>query len=219
MRKFNRYDDAEEDLIDRIINTPEFTTKTTSEIFQTGFILTNPENNRNRRSNYEYAQHFFSWLMSGNTDLSGELLASNPWVQRFVDSTGLPAGFSSSYGWKIAKQLPLMMTELKRDSETRRAYLSVLTPDDQVILGTKSTMEFPCTIGIHLFNRYGKLHMIVNMRSNNCYSVMPYDVYNFTMLQRWLAERLGLYLGYYYHQINNAHVFKGDVRRIKQDGL
>ena len=45
---------------------------------------------------------------------------------------------------------------------------------------------------------------------------MPYDVYNFTMLQDYLAHELEISIGSYYHQISSAHIFKGDMRRIKE---
>lgn len=210
------YQEAEDMLIREILLRPDFITTTTFEIIQHGFRLNNPLNNANNHSDYMYAEKFFQWMLSGEEKISQELLDHNPWVKRFVDATGLPEDFSSSYGWKIKKQLITILAELKRDHESRRAYLDILIPRDLLILGTKTTHEFPCTIGFHLMIRNEKLHMIVNMRSNNIYSVMPYDVYNFTRLQAHVSDLLGIKLGYYYHQINNAHLYKGDVRRLRE---
>lgn len=216
MRKFNTYYEAETALISEIVYNPDFTTATTQELICTGFILKNPLANCNIRSNYEYADEFFKWLLTGEKQLSQELLNLNPWVKRFVDTVGLPDNFSSSYGWKIKEQIDVIKQELVNHDESRRGYVNILTPDDAVILTTKTTHEYPCTIGFQFFIRNNDLHMVVNMRSNNAYSVMPYDVYNFTMLQHHVAQELKIGLGLYYHQINNAHIYKGDVRRIKQ---
>jgi thymidylate synthase len=225
IKSYDNYNQAEWDLVNRIVFYPDFITKTTNEVLNTGFVLTNPLENKNAHSNYDYAQKFFEWMISNQAKLSKELVEVNPWVQRFMDTTELPEGFSSSYSSKIGVQLDTLVTELVVHGESRRAYLNILFPTDQVILMVpKSTHEYPCTIGLHFFIRpwsiAGKtnvLHMIVNMRSNNCWSVMPYDVYNFTMLQKHVADLLGIGLGKYYHQINNAHIYKGDVRRIREN--
>jgi len=214
MKTYDNYYNAECDLIDRILFQPDFTTDVTQERIGDGFILTDPSRNTNSRSNYTYAHHFFEWLMSGEKELSPELLKDNPWVKRFVDTSNLPESFSASYGWKIKEQLRSVMEELHIHKYSRRAYLNILIPQDHVIRETKTTHEYPCTIGMQFFVRNDSLLMIVNMRSNNVYSVMPYDVYNFTELQQYVAKKLHLNLGYYYHQINNAHLYKGDIRRI-----
>lgn len=214
MKKFNNYAAAELYLLHKVIANPDFVTATTYEIFGEGFVLKNPDENTNNRSNYDYAEKFFQWLLTGKKELSSELTEANPWVTRFVDNTGLPANFSASYGWKIQEQLTKVFQELGTHKGSRRAYLQILRPDDNIIRETKTTHEYPCTIGLHFFIRKGALHLMVNMRSNNLYSVMPYDVYNFTSLQIHIAEILGLPIGHYYHSINSAHVFKGDARRF-----
>jgi len=213
------YEALEYDLVKQIVRMPDYTTKHTLECFGTGFVLLNPLNNKNARSNYEYADAFFEWMMSGQKDLSQKLIEMNPWVKRFVDTAGLPDNFSASYAPKIAGQMNTVLHELITRPESRRAYINILYPTDQVILNAKTTHEYPCTIGIQLFVRNNRLHMIVNMRSNNVWSVMPYDVYNFTRLQAYIAEKVECSIGHYYHQINNAHIFHGDVRRIQESNF
>jgi len=216
MKTFNSYQEAENYLIDKIIDTPDFINKDTNEIICDGFILTDPSNNKNDHSNYEYAHEFFEWILTGETELSQKIKELNPWAERFVATTNLPETFSASYGKKIKSQIDTIVNELKNNNSSRRAYVNVLIPDDQIILTTKTTHEFPCTIGMHLFIRDNKLILVAQMRSNNCYSVMPYDVYNFTSFQKHIAGLLGIEVGNYYHQINSAHLYKGDVRRLTE---
>lgn len=218
-RKYASYSTAETELCQRIINEPDYRTSTTYVRLLDGFVLLDVRANKNQHSNYSYAEEFFQWMMTGEEKLSQRMIDINPWVQRFVDNTGLPAGFSSSYGWKIKQQLDVVLEELERNKETRRAYINVLYPADHVICGAKTTMEYPCTIGLHYHIIDMKLVCICNMRSNNCLSVMPYDVYNFTRLQQHIAHKLGYPCGDYIHQINNAHLYKGDVRRISKQLL
>lgn len=219
IKKYKDYHSAERDLINHILDKPDFVTATTFEVINTGFILTEPENNLNNHSNYEYAEKFFEWMMSGEKELSPDLIKINPWVKRFVDSAGLPEGFSSSYGFKLYCQMPTLLYELKNKKESRRAYFNILFPDDHIILQSKTTHEYPCTIGLHMMVRDEILHMIVNMRSNNVWAVMPYDVYNFTNFQIDVAKALKVGIGHYHHQINNAHLYKGDARRLREARL
>lgn len=219
MKEYNSYAEAELVLIRQALYNPDFVTSTTNELLGVGFVLLNPGNNKNTHSNYQYADAFFKWLLSGEKQLSDELIELNPWVKRFVTSAGLPENFSAAYSWKIKEDLPHLIEELKHNSESRRAYANILRPEDKVILRAKTTHEYPCSIGFQLFIREGSLHFMVNMRSNNLYAVMPYDVYNFTSLQLHLAKELGVKVGYYYHMINNAHLYKGDVRRLKEQSL
>ena len=219
MKKFNNYLDAENWLIEKTIKNPDFITDSTYELIGTGFILTRPEFNQNKRSNYRYADAFFRWLLTGEKTLSPELLSINPWVSRFVSTKDLPDSFSASYGWKLKEQEDDIKNELLTHRATRRAYANVLYTADHIITKVKTTHEYPCTIGLHFFIREDQLHLMVNMRSNNIYSVMPYDVYNFTEYQKKIAEDLKINVGLYIHQINNAHLYKGDVRRILEQRL
>lgn len=216
MNKYSTYKEAEDALCRKVVLTPEFITKDTLEIMGTGFVLRNPINNRNGRSRYDYAEEFFQWMMSGEKNFSENLRKLNNWAERFVSNTGLPETFSASYGWKIKEQLPTILTEVSKHRDSRRGYVSILQPQDNIILSAKTTHEYPCTIGFQIFVREDMVNMIVNMRSNNVYSVMPYDVYNMTRLQEHVADQLKLSLGYYYHQINSAHIYKGDARRLRE---
>lgn len=218
MKSYDTYRDAEEQLFERIVLYPDHITRTTHERIGEGFILKNPYENRNSRSNYDYGDAFVRWLLSGERELSAELLEINPWVGRFVDKENLPDNFSSSYAWKVKDQIEDILFILRNEQETRKAYLNILLKEDKIVFYAKTTHEYPCTIGLQFFIREGKLCAVANMRSQNCYAVMPYDVYLFTNLQAYVAGLLGMEdLGFYYHMINNAHIYKGDVRRIKQE--
>jgi len=215
---FKTYAEAESFFVHEICHNPDYVNHDTSEMVGVGFTLTNPLANKNKHSNYEYAQAFFDWLISGKGELSSEVLRLNPWAQRFIDTSGLPEGFSGSYGIKLAGQLDVAVNELKVQKEGRRSYVSILWPSDQIILTSKTTHEYPCTVGFSFFVRNGALDMVVNMRSNNCLNVLPYDVYNFTSLQKMVAFRLGVDIGYYTHFANSLHVFKSDVRSVLEGG-
>jgi hypothetical protein len=50
--------------------------------------------------------------------------------------------------------------------------------------------------------------MIVNMRSNDVFLGVPYDVFSFTMLQEYIAMRTGFQLGSYFHNAGSFHLYE-----------
>lgn len=212
---YNTYQEAERDMLDLLVRSPAFSTPYTYEILNVGFALWDPTNNTNTRSDYRYAEELFTWIMSGDREIPANILTTRPQVQKFLDTHDLPINFTSAYWPKILSQIPWVLSELRRDPNSRRAYIHILIPQDACILWRDTTHEYPCTLGIHLFIRDQKLSCITNMRSNNIYSVMPYDVYVFTSLQHYIAEQLSIKLGTYYHHINSAHIYKTDMPHIR----
>jgi thymidylate synthase len=103
--------------------------------------------------------------------------------------------------------------------------------DDLNLLGTDSDVEFPCTNDLHFMIRtygqydrdtltdghYDALDLHVSMRSNNMATTLVYDVFNFTMLQeyvaRWLSFELArpIRLGTYRHHAASAHFFESQL--------
>ncbi len=208
------YKEMEAKLLRVCVSQPDHILELTHECVGIGFTLYSPQNIMNGRSDYKYAQEFYEWLKSGDTDLTDKIKEMNPFAERFVDKTGLPESFSSTYGQKINRQMESVVNELKK-KDSRRAYLNILIEEDKAILDVDTTHEYPCTIGIHFMVRENILHAVVNMRSNNIFSVLPYDVYNFTRLQIDLALKMGFDLGFYTHFINSCHIYKRDIPKIK----
>jgi thymidylate synthase len=211
MKRFSTYKDAEVYMVNEITHFPTFINSDNNEVVGLGFVLENPLENRNDHSNYDYAEKFFRFVLSGEKTLSQEVINANPWTTRFMDPKGLPDNFSTSYGWKIKDQLPKIIEELQEGS--RRAYLNILLEEDHIILGKTTTHEYPCTVGIHFMVRENQLNCLVQMRSNNIVKVMPYDVFNFTSLQAIVAKQIGLELGSYFHQVSSAHIFFNDLNK------
>lgn len=183
--------------------------------------------------NYEYAKEFFRFIMSGERELSKKLIELNKNAANFggggnMESVKLPENYSIFYGPRILEQLNHIVDELKRDKDTRRATISVLDGiNDNKLLtplsnGEIFNTEYPCTISLSFMIRDNRLHMFVNMRSQNMFNVFPYDFYNFVSLQKHILSELSevyptLSLGYYYSNIISAHYynkFQSQISRI-----
>lgn len=189
------------------------------EVLNASFELTKPKNNTissvSRNPNMDYAKAFADYCMNGGENID-ELLRLNPSAFRYISDKHVK-GHQVNYGKRIRVQLPAVVALLNSDPGTRRGVINILNQEDFVIAETpNATMEYPCTETIKLYIRDSKLHMIVNMRSQNLATVLVYDVYNFTSLQMMVAVSLGLDVGSYYHNMGSAHYYKNEESFVKQ---
>lgn len=116
-----------------------------------------------------------------------------------------------NYGKRISGCLKTVIEKLKKDNNSRSAVLNIYNNSDLFML----TKDIPCTETIQFFVRDNKLHMIVNMRSNDMVWGTPYDVFMFTNLQMVIANTLGLEYGCYYHNVGSIHLYD-DMRPLME---
>ncbi len=213
----DNFDIIYKNILRSIYYHPEFILNTSKEIANLSFELTNPLNNlvtsKIRNFNSEFAEKFFKWTWDGKSDMT-ELFDVNKNAKNFHSET---EGRNTAYGPRIVKQLPYIIDELKRDSDSRRAVINILEADDKEILEDKFTnnnkTEFPCTNAITFFIRDNKLNIHVAMRSNNMVLTICYDVYNFANMLFKVHELLkdtypNLEIGTYYHNIVSSHILE-----------
>ena len=182
------------------------------ELIGVNLILTNPKRrfleNANRKLKLYYAIGEFIWYMRGSNSLE-EIQYYAPSMSQFSDDGSTLQG---AYGPKIVTQIDKLITLLRHDKGTRMAVLPIYSASE---LG-KDSKDIPCTLTLEFLIRANKLHLIVNMRSNDIFLGLPYDIFSFTMIQEYIANKIGLNLGYYYHNIGSLHVYKKHFDRIKE---
>ncbi len=123
-----------------------------------------------------------------------------PLLQFGVSGTASMAG--------MANQLESVIEKLKSDPCSRQAVIAIYNGDDLTINGGgKNT---PCTLTLQFLVRDNRVHLIVNMRSSDIYVGLTYDVFVFTMLQEYVAKRLGFELGKYFHNAGSLHAYEKD---------
>ena len=101
------------------------------------------------------------------------------------------------------------MEELLSDRDTRRATITINQPYHK----WKNNKDYTCTQYIHFFIRDNKLHLGVNMRSNDAVYGFCNDVWTFCMFQQLMLNDLNalganVELGSYYHQAGSYHVYE-----------
>lgn len=107
--------------------------------------------------------------------------------------------------WEYVKE------ELRRDPDSRRAVVQIRSAADSWL----AHKDVPCTLALQFFLRDRRLHLVVNMRSNDLVLGLPHDVFAFTCFQELMALELGVELGHYTHVANSLHVYDRDAARVK----
>ena len=191
--KFYNADEAYEALLDEvIINGIEF--NGTQAIFNCGFYIINPEDNhiKNKERNWslEYAEAEWQWYLSGDPSINklGELYGKIPPIwQRMADENN---EVNSNYGyqWKRHNQLENVINILKKNPNTRQAAISIY--DGKEI--HQYAFDTPCTYAVQFTIINNKLCMSVYMRSNDIWYGFCNDQYQFSSLQKLVAQRLDI---------------------------
>jgi len=187
----------------------------------TSFVITNPRDRLlyvpERNFPLDYVMAEILWYISGNNETAWISTYSKFWEA--ISDDGKTA--NSAYGARIFKQheyhdawtsadtliswnqWQYVKDELTRDRDSRRGVIHIRQPQDSML----AVKDMPCTLNLQFFIRDEKLHLIVQMRSNDLILGTALDVPAFTFMQEMMAMELGLELGFYYHTSNSMHVY------------
>ena len=103
-------------------------------------------------------------------------------VLGFSDDTMTMPG--SDYGKRLfmpepgLDQVTAIVERLQQDPGTRRALATIYRPEDAV----RTSKDIPCALGLAFHVRGGALHMTMMMRSNAAWTLLPYNIFEFTLL-------------------------------------
>ena len=207
-KKFRNANEAYEYLHDRIIQDGvDFAG--TKALFNVGFYITDPMDNKiiNKERNWkkDYAEAEWQWYLSGNRNIAklGKLYGKVPAIwKRMADDDG---NVNSNYGWqwKRNQQLEYVINLLKDNPETRQAAISIYDAKEHY----DYTNDTPCTYAVQFTILHGRLDMSVLMRSNDLWYGFCNDQYQFSNLQMYVAQKLNLPIGIYYHYAHNLHLY------------
>lgn len=174
----------------------------------TRFIVRSPL----RKMSMRYAVGELLWYASGQPTLKGIENFTKAWRRMSDDGETV----NSNYGEKIQNyygfnQLEYVEKCLEKDELSRQAVIHIKPAKDYIKSPTK---DMPCTLTLQFFVRDGKLHLTVNMRSNDIWMGFPYDCFQFCLLQNYLAMKLSYKVGTYTHIAGSLHLYE----RNKQNG-
>jgi len=124
-----------------------------------------------------------------------------------------------TYHARMEKQIPWVIDELGRNPDSRRAVISIRGEEDL------SSDSPACLQNIQYFIRGGVLHCKTLFRSNDAAKATFMNAFALVMLQKRIADSLGVPVGTYTHRANSFHVYERDypafdayVNRITSGG-
>lgn len=115
-----------------------------------------------------------------------------------------------TYHDRIAKQIPFIISELKRNPYSRRA--CIVVRDWEV---DSKNNDPACLQHIQYFVRDNKLHCKLMFRSNDACKATFMNAFALIMLQKRIADELGYEVGTYTHRANSFHCYAADYKMLE----
>jgi len=106
----------------------------------------------------------------------------------------------------------------KKDSTRRSVVLHTWIPyRDLMKFGPKrENTSSPCVLLAYPQLVEGKLHMFVVMKTNDLYNAWPENAYALTLLQKHIADEIGVKTGSYTHFSVSMHIYQDMYEEVKK---
>ena len=113
-------------------------------------------------------------------------------------------------GIPYLNQLDFVVDELKRNPWSRRAVIDIRDNSDDMYSDDPA-----CWQHAQFFIRDNKLHMKVLFRSNDACKAAFMNAFALIMIQKRIADKLGVEVGTYTHRANSFHCYERDFEMLK----
>ena len=191
-------------------------TNTTRELLNVSFELTDINNclidiPKSKKTSLKYLLAENIWFASGSNDVNFISKYAAKWAK--ITDDGKTS--NSAYGYIIKhkygfNQIYKVIDILSKDKESRRAIININNANENI----DTTLDEECTMYLQYFIRNNKLYAITNMRSNDIWFGLPYDVPAFIAIQKFIADLLGIECGSYIHNAGSLHVYNEYFEKI-----
>jgi len=157
------------------------------------------------------------WLLAGRDDVA----APAYYVWRYAEFSDDGVTSNGSYGrrWRhsgAGDQLELVVRHLRDKPDSRRAVIQMWTAEDDLVRAdtSRDVCCNLCVLPVLRETPEGRvLDVTVMNRSNDLvWGLLGEDVVTFSVLQEYLAAKLGAGVGLYHHVTNNLHVYDSNWR-------
>ena len=108
-------------------------------------------------------------------------------------------------------QIGFVIGELRRNNDSRRAVIDIRENSTDAFTG-----DCACLQHMQFLIRDGALHCKVLMRSNDAVEAAFMNAFAFIMLQKRIADELGVGVGTYTHRANSFHCYEKDFKLLEQ---
>jgi thymidylate synthase len=211
-------DDLLHQVYRRLLSSSYKVRPTRGDMTELDGVLLKLRNPRARLSRTEMRGKLFSalgellWYLAG----SNRLDFIEYYLPRYKDESEDKKTIYGAYGPRLhdfrgQNQIKNVLNLLKLKPTSRRAVIQLFDASDL----DRPRKEIPCTCTLQLLVRRGKLHMLVNMRSNDAFIGLPHDIFAFTMLQEIFARSLDVELGTYKQAIGSLHLYDKNMKAAR----
>ncbi len=157
--------------------------------------------------------HLFEslWMLAGRNDAKWLDRFVGDFSKRYAEADGVMHG---AYGWRWRNhfsipetfdQLQTVINRLRKDPNDRRVVIQMWDPEAD--LGADK-LDVPCNLCVVPRVHDGKLDITVMCRSNDAiWGAYGANAVHFSMLQEYLASKIGVRMGTYYQISNNFHAY------------
>jgi thymidylate synthase len=172
-----------------------------------------------KRVAWKSAIHELLWFYVKRTSDCAYLDENN--VTIWKEWTNKNNNIGKAYGYQLGKPIMLkgkitnqvhnLIDELKNNPASRRHVISLWNIDDldQMAL-------YPCVWNNQWLVKQGKLHLIVQVRSNDLALGNPFNVFQYYVLQRMVAQVTGYELGTLTFNINDLHIYERHIEPLQE---
>jgi thymidylate synthase len=133
-----------------------------------------------RKLGYKFMAAEAAWILSGDNRVK----TIEQFSKAIISFSDDGYFYHGAYGPMIRDQLHYVIDALNSDPSTRQAVLTIWRPNP------RPSKDIPCTVSIQFLIRDGLLHVVDTMRSSDLWLGWPYDIFNFSMLARYVICHL-----------------------------
>lgn len=120
--------------------------------------------------------------------------------------------FHGAYGARIQGQALAVVHKLRLDPDSRQAVITLWNPVQD---NMPRKLDYPCTVSLQFLVRRNRLLLTTNMRSNDVWLGLAYDLFQFGQLQWTVANQLGLVAGPLTHRPVSLHAYERNWAQIE----
>jgi len=151
------------------------------------------------------------WMLRGSNSLS-EMEYYDRKVSFFSDDGVVIPG--SSFGHRIfsknGNQLEQIIQRLNADSSSRRCVINVYDGTDNF----RESRDIPCLLFLAFHIRENRLHLTIQMRSNNAFRLFLYNFYELSFLLKLVSYKTGVASGKIFYNALSMHLYNDDKKQV-----
>ena len=119
--------------------------------------------------------------------------------------------FKTKEGIKLMDQVDYVLYLLKHDQSSRRIMTNIFNHEE-----LKDMELEPCAYGTQWLVKEGKLHLILNQRSQDMLTANGWNLMQYAALQYMFAQVSGLEVGTLTHNIGDCHIYDRHIPLVEK---